>query len=421
MKFARTVLAVVLVGAGFGGGFVFSRRHPSPAPAASERKILYYVDPMHPAYKSDKPGIAPDCGMKLVPVYADSAPAAAKSESAGLPPGAFQIRPEQQQLIGVRYGTAEFTTAEDSLRAAGRVALDETRMVRVHSKLDGWIESVHVDFTGAYVHKGDPLLTLYSPEMLASQKEYLLALRAREVLQGATETAVANSSSLVDASRRRLELWDLSRPQIEQLERTGTPIHSITVYSPAEGFVMSRNSFPSQRITPDTELYAIADLSRVWIMADVFESDLPKIHLGQTAMVSLPYQTGGGFTTRVNYIQPQVDLQTHTVKFRLESANPGLRLKPDMFVDVEFRISSTRQLTVPVEAVLDAGQTQTVFVDRGNGYLEPRHVEIGDHIGDRVVILKGLSAGERIVTSANFLVDSESRLKSAEARGGGQP
>jgi multidrug efflux pump subunit AcrA (membrane-fusion protein) len=156
-------------------------------------------------------------------------------------------------------------------------------------------------------------------------------------------------------------------------------------------------------------------------MADIFESDLPKIHLGQTATVNLPYQAGGGFTTRVNYIQPQVDLQTHTIKLRLESANPYLRLKPDMFVDVEFRISSSRQLTVPVEAVLDAGQTQTVFVDRGNGYLEPRQVEAGDHIGDRVAILKGLTAGERIVTSANFLIDSESRMRSADTHSGARP
>lgn len=458
MKPARTILSAVLLAAGFVGGFGYGRWYgpiggqgvPRPG-QLKQRKILYYVDPMHPAYKSDKPGIAPDCGMTLEPVYEDGLAGPAKTEGTVLkyrdpqapnytsdkpginpetgntleavysdataPAGTIQITPEKQQMMGVQFGVVEYTSAGETLRTVGKVAMDETRLVHVHSRLDGWVERVYTDFTGAFVHKGDPMLTLYSPEMLASQKEYLLALKARDVMRsgGAIQSAVANSDTLIEASRKRLELWDLSKNQIEQLERTGDPIHSTTIYAPASGYVISRNSFPNLRVTPETELYSIADLSHVWIVADVFEADIPKIRIGQIARVSLPGQPAGSFSARVDYFQPQLDAQTRTLKARLQAANPGGLFKPEMFVDVEFPLASSRQLTVPADAVLDAGQRQTVFVDRGDGYLEPRHVEIGDRLDDRVVILSGLKEGERIVTSANFLIDSESQLKSAMA------
>ena len=359
---------------------------------------------MHPAYKSDKPGIAPDCGMKLEPVYEDAPPAAA-SAAPPQPPGTIQISSERQQMIGVKFGTAEYMTLSETLHAVGKIAVDETRVVRVHPKLEGWIDHVNVDFIGAPVKKGDPLLSVYSPEMLASQKEYLLALKAHDVMPDGDE--------LVKASRKRLELWDLSSTQIDELEQTKQPIQSITVYSPATGIITARNSFAHQRITPETELYTITDLSRVWVMADLFENDLPKIREGETAMVKMPYASGGSFTARVDFLQPQVDPQTRTTKVRLEAANPAMNLRPDMFVDVEFAIGGARQLTVPVDAVLNAGARQSVFIDRGNGNLEPRAVETGDQIDDRIVITRGLNAGDRIVTSGNFLLDSESQLKAA--------
>ncbi len=458
MKPVRVILTVVLLGAGFAGGFGYGRwygpigRQGVPRPGQpKQRKVLYYVDPMHPAYKSDRPGVAPDCGMTLEPVYEDGlsgSPTAARTvlkyrdpkapnytsdkpginpetgntlepvySDAAAPLGTIQITPEKQQMMGVQFGVVEYTNTGETLRTVGKVAMDETRLVHVHSRLDGWVEKVYTDFTGAFVHKGDPLLTLYSPEMLASQKEYLLALKAGNVMRsgGALQSAIANSDTLIEASRKRLELWDLSKPQIEQLERTGEPIHATTIYAPAGGYVISRNSFPNLRVTPETELYTIADLSRVWIVADVFEADIPKIRIGQMARVSVPGQPTGSIAARVDYLQPQLDAQTRTLKARLQVANPGTRLKPEMFVDVEFPLASSRQLTVPVDAVLDAGQRQTVFVDRGDGYLEPRVVEIGDRLDDRVVILSGLKEGERIVTSANFLIDSESQLNSAMA------
>jgi Cu(I)/Ag(I) efflux system membrane fusion protein len=396
MKMLRVTVVVLLLGGAFAIGRIYS-----PAPKTQERKVLYWVDPMHPAYKSDKPGIAPDCGMKLEPVYEEAASVAA---AAG-PPGTVQISPEKQQMIGVKFGTAEYTSIGETLRAVGKIAIDETRVVRVHPRVEGWIEHVNVDFVGAPVKKGDALLTVYSPEMLASEKEYLLALKAHDVMQ--------DGDAIVEAARKRLELWDLGGSQIAELEDTKKPIQSITIYSPAGGVITSRNSFASQRITPETELYAITDLSRVWVMADLFENDLPKIRMGQTAMVKMPYASGGDFLAHVDYLQPQVDPQTRTTKVRLDAANPAMKLRPDMFVDVEFSIGGARQLTVPVDAVLNAGSRQTVFIDRGNGYLEPRAVETGDQVGDRIVISSGLKEGERIVTSANFLIDSESQLKAA--------
>ncbi len=420
MKAVKALFTLLLIAAAFAGGFGYGRWYGVKAGKAGERKILYYVDPMHPAYKSDRPGIAPDCGMNLEPVYADGKPAdsvPAKNDAGELPEGTIQISPEKQQLIGVRYGAAEYTSSEESIRAVGKVAVDETRVVRVHPKVEGWIERVAVDFMGAEVHQGQPLLTLYSPEMLASQQEYLLALKARDVMRGggAIAGAVANSETLIEASRRRLELWDFSKAQLEEVERTGKALRSITVYAPASGFVTARNSFPNQRVTMDTELYTIADLSRVWVMAEVFEGDVAKLRVGQTATVRLPVAGAGAVAVRVNNIQPQVDAQTRTVKVRLEAANAGMKLRPDMFVDVVFALGSPRRLTVPADAVLDSGQKQVVFVDRGNGNLEPRQVRIGERVGDRIVILSGLTTEERIVTAANFLIDSESQLKAAMA------
>jgi RND family efflux transporter MFP subunit len=413
MKSFLILICVALIAAGgFVGGLAYRAHRDSAAKGIitqkPKRRILFYVDRMHPAYKSDKPGIAPDCGMKLEPVYADDV------EAQTTDTGILNISPEQQRLIGVQYGQVEMTTSSNPFRASGKVALDETRLVRVHPKVEGWIEKVFVDFTGAPVEKGQPLLTIYSPDMLAAEQDYLLAIQARKILRSSPlAEAAQNSDSLLKASRTRLELWDLSPAQMDEIERTGNTIHAITLYAPAGGFVTARNAFPSQKVTPDTQLYEIGDLSRVWIMADVFESDAANVRMGQSASVTTAYRNGMRLSARVSFIQPQVDATTRTMKVRLEAPNPGFQLKPDMFVDIEFQVASQRRLTVPAEAVLDAGTRKTVFVDRGNGHLEPRQVETGERLGDRIEILGGLKPGERIVTSGNFLIDSESQLKQA--------
>jgi len=410
----QVTLLVILAAAAFLGGRWYGKGTGSQPQAKGGRRILYYVDPMHPAYKSDKPGIAPDCGMKLEPVYAEEGGAAPAATTAI--PGAVQITPEKQQLIGVRFGQAEYTSGRQSVRAVGKVTVDERRIAHVHSKTEGWIEQVFVNFTGEVVKAGQPLLTIYSPELLAAQQEYLLALKAREILGHSTIRGVASDNdSLVKAARRRLELWDLTEAQIEELERTQKPVKSVTLYSPVSGHVTARNAFPNQKITPETDLYTVADLSRVWVLANVFEYEAGLARVGQPAVVSLPYQPGKSYRTRVSYIQPQVDAATRTIQVRIELANASLALKPEMFVDVELEAGGRPRLTVPAEAVLDAGLQKTVFVDQGNGFFEPRPVEIGERIGDRIEILKGLKAGERIVTSGNFLIGSESQLKTAAA------
>jgi RND family efflux transporter MFP subunit len=441
------ILTLLMLGAGFGGGLWWAKRAGGgSAPAGKgERKILYWVDPMHPAYKSDKPGIAPDCGMKLEPVYEDGGPAdtaaaaptgrvlyyhdpqdpSYRSDKAGLNPETgndlvpvyessnyLNISTEKQQLIGVQYATVESVSGMDELRVNARVAQDETKITRIHPKIEGWIQRVHVDFTGQYVKRGDPLLTIYSPEMFATQQEFLLALRARDTLKaGGSREAYENSELLIEAARRRMELWDLSAAQIAQVERTRKAERTITIYSPAAGYVMSRNAFPSQRVMPETELYAIADLSRVWIMADVFETDAGKVRTGTPAVVKLPYEGGREIRARVTYIQPQVDAATRTIQVRLDAPNPGLVLKPDMFVQVNFHFALPQRLAVPADAVINTGLRKTVFVDRGEGNLEPRQVETGQRFGDRIQILSGLRAGERVVTSGAFLIDSEAQLK----------
>jgi RND family efflux transporter MFP subunit len=446
----KKVAIVLLIAAAYVGGYGYGRWYAKPA--AIGRKPLYWVDPMHPAYKSDKPGIAPDCGMKLVPVYAaeqkkegSNAPAERKvlywvdamnpshrsdkpgiapdgmklvpvyadeEQKAAMPPGTVEIPPEKQQLMGVAYGAAEYETATGSTRAAARVTLDETKIAKVQTKLEGWIDQVFADFTGKLVQKGDPLLTIYSPEALATQQEYLLAAKAERAMQdNPVHEMLGSTENLVAAAKKRLELWDISDAQIEEISRTGQTLKNLTLYSPISGFVMERNAFPSQRVTPDTVLYTVADLSTVWVIADVFEYEAFNIRLNQPASLTLGYLPGRTFRGRVSYILPQVDPATRTLKVRVEFANPGYALKPDMYGEVEFQTGGARRLVVPQSAVLNSGDHQTVFVDRGNGYFEPRAVKIGEQMDGRIEILSGLKAGERIVTSGNFLMDSESRLK----------
>jgi len=407
----KPTLVVLVAGAAFLGGLSYERWRAKPAPESAERKVLYWVDPMHPWYKSDKPGIAPDCGMKLVPMYAG------EQLPNRVAANAVQVSPEKQQSIGVEYGTAEYETTADTIRAAARVTLDETKIVKVQTRLEGWIDRVFADFTGKYVKKGDPLATVYSPDALATQQEYLLALRAQHIMHDdAMPAMAAGNDNLVAAARKRLELWDISGPQIDEVGRTGKPIENLTVYAPASGYVTERNAFPKQHVTSDTVLYTLADLSSVWVLADVFEYEAAGVRLGQAATLTLDYLPGRTFYGRVSYILPGVDPASRTLKARIAFDNPGGLLKPDMYGQVEIHTGGARRLMAPESAVLDSGDRQVVYVDRGNGNLEPRPVRVGEHVGGKVEILAGLTAGERIVTSGNFLLDSESQLKAA---GGG--
>jgi RND family efflux transporter MFP subunit len=371
-----------------------------------EGKILYYKDPMHPWYRSDKPGIAPDCGMKLVPVYASNLPAGP------LPSGGVQISPARQQLMGITSAQAQYRTIDRVIRTTGQVDIDETRISSVSTKVSGWVQKVFVDSTFQHVTKGEPLFTVYSPDLLAAEQEYLLAMKARKTLEQSSLVAVkADGLSLLEAARQKLSLLDVTPDQIRGLEVTGKPEREITVYSPAVGHVLERKVFPNQYVTPEAELYKIVDHTSMWIYAEVYESDIPYVSEGQEAVVTAEALPGQRLTGRVSLVVPHMMEETRTERVRMEFANSDLKLEPGMFVNVELHRSLGRRLTVPADAVLDSGTHQRVFIDHGKGVFEPRTVTVGARSGDYVVILSGLRAGEQVVTRANFLIDSESNLR----------
>jgi membrane fusion protein, copper/silver efflux system len=371
-----------------------------------EGKILYYQDPMHPWYRSDKPGIAPDCGMKLVPVYASDVPAGA------LPPGGILISPTRQQLMGVTSAPAQFRTIDRVIHATGEVAIDETRISNVSTKVSGWVQKVFVDSTFQHVTKGEPLFTVYSPDLLAAEQEYLLALKACKMLgQSSLVEVSADGASLLEAARLKLSLLDVTADQTRDLEVTGKPQREVTIFSPAVGHVFERKVFPNQYVTPEAELYKIVDHTSMWIYAEVYESDIAYVSEGQQAVVTAEAFPGQRLTGRVSFVEPHMMEETRTERVRMEFPNPDLKLEPGMFVNVELHRGLGRRLTVPVDAVLDSGTHQRVFIDRGKGVFEPRTVTVGARSGDYAVILSGLRAGEHVVTRANFLIDSESNLR----------
>ncbi|HEV2721165.1 MAG TPA: efflux RND transporter periplasmic adaptor subunit [Thermoanaerobaculia bacterium] len=364
-----------------------------PAPvAAPQKKPLYWVDPMHPQYKSDKPGKAPDCGMDLVAVYEEP-----------------KFTPQRQQLIGVQTGVAEVRALGHSIRTVGRVAADETRLYKVTAKFDGYIETLYVNVTGQTIRKGQPLFSVYSPDLLASQQEYLLALRAAK-----------QSPSLLEAARQRLLLWDITPAEIRELERSGSARKSLTIYAPASGVVMTKTAVEGAKVTAGEPLFEIANLDRVWMQADVYESDLPFVRAGAPATATLSYIPGRTWSGRVTFIAPTVDPMTRTVKVRTELDNADGALKPDMFGDVVIEQPARQVIAVPHSAVLQTGTRALVYVAKADGTFEPRDVAVGTKSGDLREIREGLRAGERVVTEANFLVDSESRLRTnqkSEGRG----
>ncbi len=331
-------------------------------------------------------------------------------------PGTVQISPEKQQLIGVKIGTAEMKPLEKVIRTVGRVDYDEKRIVTVSPKIGGWIEDLFVDFTGKYVMKGEPLLTIYSPELVSTQEEYLIALRAKRDLVKSPFPEVAGSGySLAESAKRRLKLWDITDDQIRILEETGQPRKTLTLYSPFSGFVLEKAAYNGMNVMPGIALFKLADLSVVWLYADIYEYELPFIRLGQQASIQLSYIPGEIFTGKAIYIYPSLNPETRTAKVRFEIPNSQGRLKPEMYANVEIKVHLGQKLAVPEGAIIDTGLRQMAIVDKGSGYFEPREVKVGAKVDDYYEVIKGLKAGERVVTSANFLIDSESKLKEALA------
>lgn len=340
----------------------------------------------------------------------------------GMAPGTVMVSPEKQQLIGVRTAKVEWIPMGKTVRTVGAVTYDETKLTRVHSKIDGWVEKLYVNYTGKLVEKGQPLFTIYSPDLLATQQEYLLALKGQERLAASSIPEVrSGAASLVEASKNRLALWDISEKQIQDLGERGEPQRTLTLYSPHSGFVIKKDIYEGMKVMPDKELYTIADLSTVWVNADIYESEIPFVKVGQRANISLSYYPGESFNGKVSYIYPYLDEKTRTAKVRLEFSNSGFKLKPEMYVNAEIKIDAGRQLAIPGEAVLDSGLRKLVFVDKGNGHFEPTEVKLGSKMDGYYQVLSGLKEGDRIAASSVFLLDSESRLSEAMGAMAGMP
>src|SRR5260370_1517864 len=405
--------------------------------AATEKDVSYC--PMHKTYHSDKPGNCPICSMKLVklqgPSTATAAEAAAKVEpntgaAAATPTptpasqdNAIFVPPEKQQRIGMRSVPAVMGTLTKDIRIVGKVSYDETRLRHLHSKVSGYIEEVFADSVGKPVRAGDPLFTIYSPDLVATEQDFLLAVKSRELLRTSTVASAAQGSeNLIAAARERLRLWDVTDQEIQRLETEGKMKRAIAVYSAVRGVVMERAAYPHGTfVDPSKDLFTIVDLSRVWVLGEVYETDLPFIRTGQAAEIELPYSGGGKkIGGRVDFIYPFLDPKSRTVQIRMEFANPNLSLKPEMFTNISMSVSVGRQLLLPQDAVVDTGSVQYVFIYKGDGYVQPRRVKGSAEADEKVGIEEGLKPGERVVTGANFVVDSESRLKGAFA-GMGSP
>jgi Cu(I)/Ag(I) efflux system membrane fusion protein len=419
MRAIRTLLlSSVLVVGGFAAGRFLKAAAPDQAGAAA-RTILYWHDPMHPAYRSDKPGIAPDCGMQLEPVYADGGPSGGAS-GAPRPAGAVAISGELRQLQGVVVGAVERAPTTQSLRLLGRIVPDERRVYTLNAAMEGSIRELSGVTAGSFVKKDQWLGAFFSADLRTPLQAYITALDviAQDPLARANLGTQVAAGSTPNRNARfaieRLRGMGMSQRQIEQLAKTREIPLTADILAPADGVVLARNVTLGQKFDKGFEWFRVANLDRVWILADLAEADAALARPGATAKVSLPGRAAT-LTAVVSQIPPQFDAASRTLKLRLELENPGAALRPDMFVDVELAVARPAAVTVPADALVDGGVRRTVFVESGEGVYEPREVETGWRAGGRVEIVKGLEPGERIVTSGTFLVDSESRIRAAAA------
>ena len=330
------------------------------------------------------------------------------------------IPPERLHTIGVKYELVTSRPLEKLIRTVGRVAVDERRLAKVTIKFHGWIEELFVSALGDHVEKGQRLFTIYSPDLVASQEEYLLAVRGQKQMGSSEFPEVAQGSKdLLEASKRRFQLWDITEDHIRELEQTGKVLKSLPIHSPITGTVIKKEALAGAHVDPGQELYTIADLSHIWILADIYEYELSFVKAGQRAAATLSYDPGTVLTGHLGFIYPTLDPKTRTAKVRFELDNADEKLKPDMYANVELRVNLGTRLAIPQEAIIESGQKQVVFLHHGGGRLEPRLIKTGVKTGEWSEVLAGLKEGEHIVTSANFLIDSESRLKAVVDSMGG--
>lgn len=397
-------------------------------PAAVALAVLALVGATAYAFRSQLGGTLPITGdvsqsgtqeqgpphAKDPRAHSDAADEPRSASDDAAPRVEVDIDPRRRQLIGVRTAVVQSSSLAKTIRTVGRVRYDETRLTDVNLKVEGWIQDLHVDYTGERVRKGQPLFTLYSPELLSTQQEYLLALETRDhARRSQIADARKYADRLVEASRRRIELWDLPADELARLAETREPQKAVTFTSPASGYVIEKHVLRGMHVVPGQTLYRLADLSVVWVEADIYEQEISLVKVGQRAMVTLDAYPGVAFTGRTVYIYPFVEERTRTVKVRFELPNRRGRLKPGMYADVELEAPIGRGLTVPANALLDSGARQLVFVAEGDGHFAPRDVQVGQRLDERVQILDGLEEGEVVASGATFFIDSESQLRAS--------
>ena len=404
------LLAALAVATGAGywfGGRRASVVHDTAATAAAApekggRKVLYYRNPMglpdtSPTPKKDS------MGMDYIPVY----------EGEEETSGGVKISDAKVQMLGVRSAAVERRALDAVVRATGRIEVDERRLATITPKFEGYVETLHVNATGQYVARGAPLFEAYSPELLATQREYAIAVQGLAQVKGAEDATVAGMKRLADSALERLRNWDVTDEQIAQLAAGGKPQRALTFRAPASGHVIERKATQGMRFMPGEVLYQLADLSTVWVIAEVAEQDIGRVRTGLTARARLDAYPGQVFEGRVTYIYPTLKADTRTAQLRVELPNPQGRLKPAMYAQVEIAAAGSPQLVVPSSAVIDNGTRRVVLIDKGEGRFEPRDVKLGARSDEFTVITEGVKEGERVVTSATFLLDSEANLKAA--------
>ena len=358
--------------------------------------------------------VQPSAAATTVTESRETSSALPSEQQLETPLAPVQLSAERLQSIGVKFDEVRFKLVQDEIRTTGTVAIDETRLSYVQTRISGHIEKVFADATYQYVRKGQPLFTIHSPELIAAEREYLLAKRnAAELSQSAVPGVASGATSLLDSTKDRMGQWNIPEREIARLESTGEAVDALEIDSPVSGYITERNALPNMMVQLDTRLYTIADLSVVWVLAQVFQNDLSRVRAGAPASLTVDSYPGRVFHGRVDFIYPDVDMTTRTSRVRMVFANSKLTLTPGMFVNVSLDVPLGKQLVIPSSGVLQSGTRQIVFVDRGAGYLEPRQIQLGPKAGEEYIVLNGLKSGERIVTSANFLVDSESQLQAA--------
>ena len=355
-----------------------------------------------------------DMGLQSPTSIAEASTTTPPPTSVEVPLVPVQISAQRLQSIGVKIGEVEQKQVADEIRTTGNVAVDETRLAYVQVRYSGYIEKVFANATYQFIRKGQPLFTIYSPDVVATEREYLVAKKNQQQVAQSTVPGVASSAaSLLDAASERLKQWGVPQQEIARLESTGQVQQELQFDSPVSGYITERNALPSVAVQPDMRLFTVADLSSVWVQAQVFQNDLGRIKIGDPATLTVSTFPGRTFRGRVDFIYPQLDTDTRTAKVRIVSSNSDQQLKPGMFVNVALKVPMGSQLVIPAGGVLQSGTRQIAFVERGDGYLEPRELELGTRVGDDFIVAKGLKAGEQIVTSANFLIDSESQLQAS--------